>query len=324
MQYRKFGRADWSVSDISFGAWQIGGQWGAVDDQASITALLASYEGGVNLVDTAQMYGDGRSETLVGQSLRKWHGDQIRVATKIPPLSWPDADETGLELNLFYPDQYLRDQVDESLIRLQLDRIDLLQLHCWVPSGLSDLRWLETLKELRQAGKLDRIGVSLRDYRPDEGIELARSGLVDSIQVIYNIFEQRPEQDLFPAAAQAGTAIIARVVLDSGALSGAWTKHSYNSWEEGSVLHYMFRGGRFEETLERVTQLTELTSDYFDTLAEAAIRFALSPPAVTTAVIGMTRPKRIAENLAFSDGSPFPKTLRGQLSDHEWRRNFYL
>lgn len=323
MQYRRFGRTGWSVSEISFGAWQLGGQWGQVDDDQSMAALLAAYESGVNLVDTAEMYGNGHSEVVVGRSLREWGGDTVRIATKIQPTAWPDAADDDPQIRDRYADHYLRDQVDASLKRLNVERIDLLQLHCWMPSGTTELGWYETLSDLQRAGKIDKIGVSLRDYRPDEGVELAELGLVDSIQVIFNLFEQRPLEELFPAAAASETAIIARVALDSGSLSGAWTRTTYSTWEEGSVLSTLFRGSRFTETLEHVERLKELTAPYYETLAEAAIRYVLDPPAVSTTIIGMSNARRLPRNLAYSDGVGFTAELREAIAAHEWRRNYY-
>jgi aryl-alcohol dehydrogenase-like predicted oxidoreductase len=323
VRYRRFGNAGWNVSEISFGAWQLGGQWGAVDDDESVATLLAAFEAGVDFVDTAQMYGSGRSERIVGRSLRMWSGGvDVRVATKAQPVRWPDAADPDPRMADLYPDGYLVDQAEQSLRRLGVERIDVFQLHCWAPDGMVDRRWLDALEKLRASGKIDRIGVSIRDYRPEDGVELARSGLVDSIQVIYNIFEPRPAAALFPAAAESGTAIIARVALDSGALSGAWTPETYASWAEGSVLHTMFRDGRFAETLRRVDALRATTKPHYDSLAEAAVRFVLDAPEVSTVILGMSSKRRIAENVAYSDGRGLAPRLRGQLRRHEWRRNF--
>ena len=323
MLNRSFGRSAWQVSELSFGAWQIGGQWGPVDDSESISALLTSYESGINFVDTAQMYGVGHSETVVGKSLRAWSGNRIFVATKAQPVAWPSTSNANPQFADLYPKKYLVDQVESSLKRLGVESIDVFQLHCWAPDGLNNLDWFEVLSKMRDEGKIEKIGVSIRDYRPEDGIDLAKSGMVDSIQVIYNIFEQQPEVELFPAASASGTAIIARVVLDSGSLSGAWNSDSYSGWPDGSVLHTMFRDNRFAETLERVGGLKEITSPYYPKLAEASVRFVLDRPEVSTAILGMSNSRRIRENLAYSDGSKFSATLRGQLAEHEWRRNYY-
>jgi aryl-alcohol dehydrogenase-like predicted oxidoreductase len=323
MQYRNFGRTGWKVSEISFGAWQLGGQWGSVDDEESITALLSAYEQGINFVDTAELYGAGHSEEVIGESLRRWSGDKVYVATKTQPIQWPKPDQDDPQMRGRYPAWYLREQVEASLRRLGVERLDLLQLHCWLRSGINELDWLETINELRTEGKIDRIGVSIRDYRPDEGIQVAELGLVDSIQVIFNLFEQRPIDRLLPAAANTDTAIIDRVAFDSGSLSGMWTPETYDSWEEGSQQKSMFRGERFTETLRRVEALKEITSPYYSTLAEAAIKFVLASPEVSTVVAGMSSSRNIARNVGYSDGEPFPDELRSQLAEHGWIRNYY-
>lgn len=320
---RSFGRTGWQVSEISFGAWQLGGQWGQVDDEESLSALLTAYEAGINFVDTAQMYGLGHSEEVVGKSLRKWNGEKIYVATKVQPVAWPSVDDHNPSYAELYPKQHLEKNVEDSLRRLNVDCIDLYQLHCWAPDGLRNQEWLDVLTKFQDQGKISKIGVSIRDYRPEDGIKLAESGLIDSIQVIYNLFEQEPDKGLFASAAKTKTAIIARVVLDSGSLSGTWTKDTYSKWEPGSVLHTLYRGERFAETLSHLEALEKLTKNYYPSLAEAAVRFVLDRPEVSTAILGMTTAKRIHENLAFSDGAKFPERLRQELAKHEWRRNYY-
>jgi aryl-alcohol dehydrogenase-like predicted oxidoreductase len=182
---------------------------------------------------------------------------------------------------------------------------------------------LETLSALRVEGKVDKIGVSIRDYRPEEGVDIAGLGLVDSIQVIFNMFEQRPVKELFPAGARTNTAFIDRVAFDSGSLGGLWTKDTYDSWEEGSQQREMFRGERFAETFERVEDLKKLVAPYYATLAEAAIKFTLSSPEVSTVIAGMSNSRNIARNVSYSDGEPFPEELRKQLAEHNWPRNYY-
>lgn len=321
---RAFGRTGWEVSEVSFGAWQLGGQWGTVDDEASVRTLLDAYERGINFVDTAEMYGSGHSEEVVGRSLREWSGEKVYVATKVQPPHWPHPSEQEPDIASAYRPDYLRAQTEQSLRRLGVERLDLYQLHCWMPSGLRDLEWLETLRDLQTEGKIDRIGVSLRDYRADEGVAIAESGLVDSIQVIYNIFEQSPERALFAAARATDTAIIARVVLDSGSLSGAWTPDTYDAWEDGSVLKTFFRGDRFTEALERIDAIKAVTNEHYDGLDEAAVRFALDDPAVSTAIVGMTSATRLARNLSFADGRGLADGVRERLTGFEWQRNFYV
>lgn len=323
MQYRTFGRTGWQVSEIAFGGWQLGGQWGVVDDDDSIRTLLHAFEAGVNFVDTAELYGAGHSEEVIGRALRQWTGDRIFVATKVQPVVWPDPTDDHPEMRGRYPRWHLRHAVDLALTRLQVERLDLFQLHGWVGDGIRSLDWLETLNELRVEGKIEHIGVSIRDYRPDEGVDLARLGLVASEQVVFNLFEQRPAHELFPAGAATDTAFIARVPFDSGSLIGHWTPDTYASWEPGSVPHTLFRGNRFAETLERAEALKELCAPYFPTLAEAAMRYALSEATVATVIPGMKNPAEVDMNVAYSDGRPFPAELAAQLAPHVWPRNFY-
>jgi len=323
MQYRRFGKTDWLVSEIAFGAWQIGGDWGKVDDRESIVTLLYAFDNGINFVDTAELYGRGHSEEVIGQALRQWTGEKIYVATKAQPILWPDPDDDDPAMRGRYPDWYLRDQVDKSLKRLGVDRIDLFQLHCWLKDGLHALDWLETLNDLRQQGKIEHVGVSIRDFRPDEGVELARFGLVDSIQVVFNLFEQRPAGALFKAGAKTGTGFIARVPLDSGSLTGSWTKDTYASWQPGSVPHTMFRDGRFAETLSRVEKLKSVCAPHYPTLAEAAMRYVLSAGELSTLIPGMKTRTEVDMNVAYSDGAAFPRELSEAVADHGWIRNFY-
>lgn len=324
MQYRDFGRTGWRVSEISYGGWQLGGQWGDVDDDASIRSLLHAYERGVNFVDTAEMYGEGHSEEVIGRSLRRWTGDKIYVATKSQPTSWPTPSEDHPSMSGRYPGWHLRANVERSLKRLGVDRIDLFQLHGWFPDGARHLDWLETLNDLRLEGKIDKLGVSLRDYRPDEGVDLARLGLVDSQQVVFNLFEQRPATRLFPAGAQSGTAFIARVPFDSGSLIGHWDENTYESWAPESVPAWLFRDERFGQTLHRMRALRDLCAPYFPTLAEAALRYTLSSPHVSTVIPGMLTPGEIDMNVSYSDGQAFPAELLEQLPAHGWPRNFYV
>lgn len=323
MQFRTFGRAGWQVSEIAFGAWQIGGDWGPVDDAASIDTLLYAFEQGVNFVDTAQLYGLGHSEDVIGQALRRWTGGKIYVATKAQPTVWPHPDDDAPLMRGRYPEWHLRDNVEGSLRRLGVERLDLFQLHSWMADGAQSLDWLETLNALRLEGKIDQIGVSIRDFRPLDGVGLARLGLVASQQVIFNMFEQTPAGGLFPAGLATETAFIARVPLDSGSLAGQWTEETYAQWAPGSIPSVMFQGQRFTNTLQRVHALKDLCATYYPTLAEAAMRYVLSESAVSTVIPGMTSRAMVDMNVAFSDGDPFPAGIKAALPAHCWVRNYY-
>lgn len=324
MQYRKFGRTGWNVSEIAFGTWQMGGDWGPVDDKESVASLLHGYEKGINFVDTAELYGKGRCEEVVGKSLKEWRGQKIYVTTKAQPVVWPQKSDISPMMRGRYPAWYLRNHVEGSLKRLGVERLDLYQLHCWVPKGTSELDWLETLNDLRAEGKIDHIGVSLRDYHPEEGVTLAKLGLVTSQQVIYNIFDQTPERELFPAGEATEQAFIARVPLDSGALTGSWTENTYSTWEPGSVPHTLYRGDRFMDTYRRIEQLKQACAPYYGNLAEAAIRFVLSDKRVSTLIPGMKNLDEVNRNVALSDGAEFPEELKQELRKHLWVRDYYL
>jgi aryl-alcohol dehydrogenase-like predicted oxidoreductase len=253
MKYRSFGRSGWQVSEIGFGGWQLGGSWGQVDDEESIDTLLYAFDQGINFVDTAVLYGQGRSETVIGKALKTWSGNQIRVATKVPPKVWDQQQDIDAPMRGRYPADWLRQHVEDSLTRLGVERLDLLQLHGWFHRGVYELDWLEALNALQLEGKIDRIGVSLHDSLPEQGVALAKLGLVDAIQVVFNIFEPYPLDELFPAALATNTAIIARVPLDSGSLSGSWNADTIKDWAPDDKRHAMYaQGGNFDETLRRI------------------------------------------------------------------------
>ncbi|AYG57544.1 aldo/keto reductase [Rhizobium jaguaris] len=323
MKYRTFGKTGWQVSEIAFGGWQLGGQWGNIDDRESIDTLLYAFEKGINFVDTAESYGNGRSEEVVGRALKEWRGGKIYVATKAAPVRWPPPSEDRADMRGRYPDWYLRENVENSLKRLGVERLDLFQLHCWLAKGTFDIDWLGTLNDLRLEGKIDRIGVSIRDNRPEDGVGLAKLGLVDSHQVVFNMFDQRPAGDLFKAGAKTNTAFIARVPLDSGSLVGNWTDDTNKTWEPDSIPAWLFRGERFAETLRRVRALKTLCEPYYPTLAEAAMRYVLSAPELSTLIPGMKNRAEVDMNIAYSDDGAFPADLLAALPQHIWARNFY-
>jgi len=323
MQYRDFGRTGWKVSEIGFGAWQIGGAWGAVDDEASIRTLHYAWDKGINFVDTAQAYGAGHSEEVIGRALKQWSGNKIYVATKAQPTIWPNPQDDAPLFRGRFPEWHLRENVENSLRRLGVERIDLFQLHSWGPNGHRELDWLETLNDLRAEGKIDQIGVSLRDNRPNEGVALAKLGLVASEQFIFNMFEQHAREHLLPAAKASGTATIARVPLDSSALTGTWDDDTYAQWEEGSQRHQMFRGDRFAETLRRMRALKADVAPYFDNLAEAALRYVLAHDAISVMIPGMANQAEVDMNIVMSNGAAFPEELLEKLPKHAWVKDYY-
>lgn len=322
MHYRTFGKTGWRVSEIGIGTMPIAGTYGHVEDEQGIRTLLHAFDRGINYVDTAMAYGEGRAHKIIGQALRQWKGGRIYVATKTWPMRWPSPWDDDPPMRGRYPSWYLEYEVEKTLKQLQIERIDLLQLHCWMPRGTVELDWLETLNRLRLQGKVDRIGVSLRDNRPEEGIDLARLGLVDSIQVVFNLFDQRPADRLFREGEKTGTAFVARVPFDSGSLVGSWTPEINKTWSD--LRSFYFGGWRFEETFKRVEALKRVCRPHYPTLAEAAMRYCLSDPAVSVVIPGMATPEEVDLNVAYSDGTLFPPELREALLPHRWARNFYV
>jgi aryl-alcohol dehydrogenase-like predicted oxidoreductase len=323
MNYRTLGKTGWRISEIGLGTMPLSGMYGPVDDAAAVKTMLYAFEKGINFVDTALMYGSGRAHLQIAQALKQWDGEKIYVATKAEPLRWPDPYDSNPTMRGRYPDWYLRAEVERSLKQLEVERIDLFQLHCWMPQGITQLDWLETLNDLRLEGKIDKIGVSIRDHRPEDGVDLARLGLVDSQQVVFNLFDQRPADTLFRAGQETNTGFIVRVPFDSGSLIGNWTPDTYKSFPKGSIKDTYFAGWRFKETFERVQKLEELIKPYYSSLAEAALRYCLSESAVTTVIPGIATPQEIDLNLTYSDGQAFPEELKVALKPHGWPRNFY-
>ena len=320
MQYRKLGRTGFEVSDIGYGAWGIGGkQWlGGADDE-SLAALRRAIELGVNLIDTALAYGDGHSEQLVGEIVR--HAPRkIYVATKVPPKNrvWPAHAGTPI-LDVF-PYDYIIASAEESLRNLKLDTIDLLQLHVWNDAWVDRDEWRRALEDLKCSGKVRSIGVSATEHDPDSALAVMRTGLIDAVQVIYNIFDQTPEARMFPLAKELNIGILARVPLDEGALSGAMTANT--TFPPGDFREFYFKGNRKQQVVEHVDALRKDLGAGVN-LPETALRFCLSHPAVSTVIPGMRTRCHVESNAAQSDLGALEAATLAILKRHAWDRNFY-
>jgi aryl-alcohol dehydrogenase-like predicted oxidoreductase len=321
MNYRKLGRTGLEVSEIGYGAWGIGGsQWGGADDDESVQALHRAIDLGLNFVDTALAYGDGRSERLVGQVVRE-RPETVHVATKVPPKNriWPAPD--GLPVEEVFPGDYVRECGEQSLRNLGMDAVDLLQLHVWSDdwAGQGDL--LEAVDELRSAGKIRFFGISINDHQPANALRLIETGAVDTVQAIYNVFDQSPEDVLFPACREQGVGVIARVPLDEGGLTGRIDADT--EFAEGDFRSHYFRGDRKREVHERAQAIAHDLDIGADELAETALRFVLSEPTVSTVIPGMRSLRNVERNLAVSDGRALPEGQRERLRAHRWVRDFY-
>ncbi|MBZ5728052.1 MAG: aldo/keto reductase [Acidobacteriia bacterium] len=321
MRYRKLGRTGFEVSEIGFGAWGIGGkQWLGGSDDESVAALRRSIELGVNLIDTALAYGDGHSEKLAGQVVRETK-HRIYVATKVPPKNraWPAAP--GVPISQVFPYAYIMQSAEESLRNLGIEAIDLLQLHVWSPEWTASDDWRRAFGDLKRSGKVRAVGISVTEHDPDSVLEVVQTGLIDVLQVIYNIFDQTPETSLFPLALEHNIGVLARVPLDEGALTGQIDEHT--TFPSGDFREFYFRGDRKKQVVERVNALRRDLGPEGVDLAAAALRFCLSHPAVSSVIPGMRTRRHAEANSALSDRGPLPPETLAKLKRHAWDRNFY-
>jgi aryl-alcohol dehydrogenase-like predicted oxidoreductase len=316
MNYRRFGRTNWQVSELGYGMWGMGG-WTGSDDEESMGSLQRSADLGCNFFDTAWAYGEGRSEALLGQLVRANSGKKLYTATKIPPKNsaWPSRREFTLD-DTFPPD-YIEQRVHESLEHAGLSEFDLMQFHVWEDRWIEDDRWVNKMDSLRSQGLIRAVGISVNRWEPWNGVRAVNSGFVDAVQVIYNIFDQNPEDELFPACKEMDVAVIARVPFDEGTLTGTLTKES--SWPQGDWRNIYFAPENLIPSVERAEKLKELLADNM-TLPEMAIRFILSNQNVSTIIPGMRKPSHVDSNIAASEAGPLSSDLLNQLRSHRWER----
>lgn len=320
MKYRNLGKTGLNISDIGFGAWAIGGGWGPQDEQASLAALERALDLGVNFIDTAAGYGNGKSEKLIAQVLKN-RRDKVWVATKTPPVSgnWPPGPYDKVEER--YPERYLRESVEERLRNLQTDTIDVLQLHTWTRAWNKNPTAFEILRKLQQEGKIRSIGVSTPEQDQNSVIDLMKQGFVDTVQVIYNIFEQEPAAELLPVAQEYNVGIIVRVVFDEGSLTGKYTADS--TFPEGDFRNNYFAGDRLGRAVKRANVIKELIADTGLTLPQVALQFALAHPAVSTVIPGIRNVAQAEANTAVSDMPALSEDLMNKLREHYWMRGFW-
>jgi aryl-alcohol dehydrogenase-like predicted oxidoreductase len=316
MKYRRFGRLGWMVSEVGYGMWGMAG-WTGSDDDESRQSLQRSVELGCNFFDTAWGYGEGRSEGLLGELVRANPDKKLYTATKMPPknMKWPSKREYSLD-DCFPPD-HIEKYVHISLANAGLDSLDLMQFHTWEDGWMADDRWLHKLNDLRNQGLIHGIGISLNRWEPWNGVAAVRSGVIDAVQVIYNIFDQNPEDELFPACEEMDVAVIARVPFDEGTLTGKLTKDS--SWPADDWRSGYFVPENLEESVERADALKPLVPAGM-TMAEMAMRFILNHPAVSTIIPGMRKLVHVEANIATSDAGPLPPDLQEKLRQHRWVR----
>jgi aryl-alcohol dehydrogenase-like predicted oxidoreductase len=324
MRYRKFGRAGWNVSEIGYGMWGMAG-WTGSDDAESLAALQRAVDLGCNFFDTAWAYGDGHSEQLLGKILRANKNNsavggpdkKLYVATKVPPknLRWPSRPEYSLGDS--YPPDHIFKYVDKSLKNIGVETLDLIQLHTWEDRWLEDERVTRAAEKLRSSGKIRAFGLSLNRWEPANGIRAVRAGFVDAVQVIYNIFDQNPEDELFPACREKNVAIIARVPFDEGSLTGTLTLDS--KWPASDWRSTYFVPENLKASVAHADALKPVVPAGM-TMPEMALRFILNNPDVGTIIPGMRKLRNVESNLAASDKGPLPAPLHSQLRKHRWDR----
>jgi len=316
MQYRTFGRTGWQVSDIGYGMWGIAG-WTGSDDEESMKSLHRSVELGCNFFDTAWAYGQGHSEKLLGQLVRAYPDKKLYVASKIPPKNFKWPAEPKYSLDDCYPPDHIRQYVESSLKNLGLSQMDLIQFHTWDDSWAADERWQRTLDDLKREGLIQAAGISIDRWEPANAIQALRTGAIDAVQVIYNIFDQNPEDELFPVCRELNIGVIARVPLDEGTLTGTLTLET--TWPKGDWRNGYFVPENLKSSVEHAEALRPLIPGNM-TMPEMALRFILANPDVSTIIPGMRRIRNAEMNIATSDAGALSPELVQKLRAHRWDR----
>ena len=316
MRCRTFGRTGWQVSEIGYGMWGMAG-WSGSHDEESLRSLQLAVDLGCSFFDTAWAYGDGHSEELLGRTVRDNPGKKLYVATKIPPKNrkWPTRRD--YQLDDVFPSGYIREYAERSLTNLGVARIDLLQFHVWEDAWATDDRWQRAVDDLRREGLVSAIGVSINRWESWNAIATLRTGVVDAVQVIYNIFDQAPEDELFPVCRELNIGVIARVPFDEGSLTGTLTKES--RWPKGDFRKVYFGPDNLGPTVDRVKEL-ERTLPAGASLPDIALRFILANPEVDVVIPGMRKPAHVRSNIAASDAPPLSSDLLDGLRKHRWDR----
>ena len=316
MRYRRFGRTGWEVGEVGYGMWGMG-SWSGSDDHESLESLQLAADLGCNFFDTAWAYGAGRSERLLGELVRANPEKRLYTATKVPPRNgaWPARPDSALAD--VFPGAHIRDFAQRSLTNLGLSSIDLLQFHVWQDSWSDAEEWQRAVADLRAEGLVQAVGISINRWEPWNALRAVRTGLIDAVQVIYNVFDQAPEDELLPLCRELDVAVIARVPFDEGSLTGTLTADSH--WPEGDWRNIYFVAENLVPTVARVNALQDSLPQGM-TLPELALRFILTNPDVSVTIPGMRSRSHVRSNMAASDAGPIDAALRERLRTHRWDR----
>ncbi|HJQ66324.1 MAG TPA: aldo/keto reductase [Gemmatimonadales bacterium] len=319
MHRRPFGRTGWSVSEVGYGMWGMG-SWSGSNDEESMASLERAVDLGCNFFDTAWAYGQGHSERLLGRLLKARPSSRLHSATKIPPknMKWPAGADALLEDS--YPPDHIRAFAEKSLENVGVSTIDLLQFHTWNDAWADDTRWQRAIASLKDEKLVRAVGISVNRWQPENGVRALRTGLIDAVQVVYNIFDQAPEDTLFPVCRELGVAVIARVPFDEGTLTG--TLQMDTSWPDGDFRNIYFAGDKLRASVERAERLRPVVPTTM-TMPELALRFILANPDVATIIPGMRKPAHVDANLGVSGDTPLDAALLKRLRAHRWDRSVH-
>jgi aryl-alcohol dehydrogenase-like predicted oxidoreductase len=317
---RRFGRLGWQVSEIGYGMWGMGG-WTGSDDEESRRSLDRAIARGCNFFDTAFAYGMGRSEKLLGEAALRHTGQKLYLATKVPPKNWQWPGRAETPVTDTFPADHIREFTEKSLENLGTEAIDLQQLHVWSDAWARDEGWQRAVGDLKRERLIRGFGISVNRWQPENVLTALRTGLVDSVQVVYNIFDQNPEDVLFPACRELDVAVIARVPFDEGSLTGTLTRDS--TWPDGDWRNIYFTPENLASTLARVDRIKPLLPAGME-LPELALRFILAEPTVSTVIPGMRKTHHVDRNLSVSDGRALPGHLLETLRSHRWDRTHII
>ncbi len=316
MQYRRFGRTNWNVSEIGYGMWGLAG-WTGADNQEVDQALVRSIELGCNFFDTAWGYGNGKSEEILGKVVKQNPDKKLYVATKIPPknFKWPSRPE--YKLADCFPASHIIEYTEKSLKNLNVESIDLQQFHVWEDSWANQDEWKTAIEKLKREGKVKHFGISVNRWEPDNILDTLRTNLIDAVQVIYNIFDQAPEDNLFPLCRQLDIGVIARVPFDEGTLTGTLTKETVFPKDDWRSTYFVPEN--LNSSVDHAEALRPLIPAGM-TMAEMALRFILCNDDVHTIIPGMRKVRNVEANIGTSDGKQLTESLHAKLKDHRWDR----
>jgi aryl-alcohol dehydrogenase-like predicted oxidoreductase len=316
MEYRRFGRTNWEVSEVGYGMWGLAGWTGSEADEYE-KALDLAVEKGCNFYDTAWGYGEGRSEQVLGALQKKHPGKKLYLATKIPPKNFTWPSQKGFKLENCFPADHIKEYTEKSLKNLGVETIDLQQFHVWEDAWATDERWQRAVEDLKKEGKIRAMGVSVNRWEPNNCLQTLETGLIDAVQVIYNIFDQAPEDLLFPACERLDIGVIARVPFDEGTLTGTFTKETTFPTDDWRSTYFVPEN--LNASVDHAEALKPLIPVGMN-MPELALRFILANKQVGTVIPGMRKIRNVQANMGVSDGNYLTEELLAQLKDHRWDR----